>query len=65
LTIARNPVDAVEEYAPGSSGIQYNGDGYFQFNWKTDKAYATKCRALYVLFDSGAGSPAAFFEFKK
>jgi hypothetical protein len=24
--------DAIEEYAPGSSGLQNLGDGYYQFN---------------------------------
>jgi hypothetical protein len=60
-----DPADAVEEYASGSSGLQYNGDGYWQFNWKTDKNYANTCRAMYVEFDSGATSLAVKFQFKK
>jgi hypothetical protein len=59
-----NVTDSVEEYASGSSGLQYMGDGYWQFNWKTPKSYAGTCRAMYVLLDSGAGSPNAFFSFK-
>ncbi len=57
--------DAVEEYAAGSSGLQYNGDGYWQFNWKTPKSYANQCFAMYVLFDSGIASPVATFKFRK
>jgi len=57
-------LDSVEEYAPGSSGLQYNGDGYWQFNWKTPKTYVGTCRAMYVEFDSGATSPVVKFKFK-
>ena len=59
------PTDAVEEDAAGSSGLQYNGDGYWQFNWKTPKTYAATCRSMYVLFDSEQTSPAVKFLFKK
>lgn len=59
------PTDAVEEDAAGSSGLQYDGDGYWQFNWKTPKDYASTCRSMYVLFDSGQTSPAVKFQFKK
>ena len=61
---AGDQTDSIEEYAAGSSGLQYIGDGYWQFNWKTPKSYANSCRAIYVGFDSGGGSPAAFFQFK-
>lgn len=60
-----DPTDAIEEVSAGASGLQYNGDGYWQFNWKTPKNYANTCRAMYVEFDSGATSPAAKFKFKK
>jgi hypothetical protein len=60
-----DPVDSVEEVAAGMSGLQYNGDGYWQFNWKTLKSYADTCRAMYVEFDSGAISPVVKFRFKK
>jgi hypothetical protein len=62
--LVREGIDEVEEYT-GSSGLQYIGDGYWQFNWKTPKTYADSCRAMYVEFNSGAGSPAALFQFKK
>jgi hypothetical protein len=57
--------DSVEEYAAGNSGLQYNGDGYWQFNWKTPKTYAGQCRAMYVEFNSGALSPVVAFKFNK
>jgi hypothetical protein len=59
------PTDSVAEDAAGDSGLQYNGDGYWQFNWKTEKAYANTCRAMYVEFNSGATSPIVKFQFKK
>jgi hypothetical protein len=62
--LAREGTDEVEEYA-GSSGLQYIGDGYWQFNWKTPKTYADSCRAMYVQFNSGGESPAALFQFKR
>lgn len=34
--------DVVETFA-GSSGLQYMGDGNWQFNWATKKSYAGKC----------------------
>jgi hypothetical protein len=37
--------DLIEEYV-GMSGLQYLGDGYWQFNWKTPKSYASQCRTL-------------------
>jgi hypothetical protein len=58
------PVDAVEEFASGDSGLQYLGDGYWQFNWKTPKTYAGTCRTAYVKFDSGTTSNIVSFQFK-
>jgi hypothetical protein len=43
-----DPTDAIEEAASGSSGLQYNGDGYWQFNWKTLKNNANTCRTMYI-----------------
>jgi hypothetical protein len=39
--------DGVETYAD-SSGLQYLGDGYWQYNWKTPKSYAGQCRVLHL-----------------
>lgn len=64
-TLAGEPVDAVEEYATGDSGLQYLDDGNWQINWQTPKSYATTCRGAYVEYGSGEVSPPAFFSFKK
>jgi hypothetical protein len=45
-TLAGDPAYDIDEYAAGSSGLQYLGDGYWQFNWKTPKAYAGSCRIM-------------------
>jgi hypothetical protein len=55
---------AIEEYAPGASGLIYDGDGRFHFNWKTPTTYKNKCRAMYVSFSDGSVSPIAIFKFK-
>ncbi len=51
--------DTVEEYA-GSSGLQYLGDGYWQFNWKTPKSYAGQCRTMRLTLGDGTSHTAAF-----
>jgi hypothetical protein len=58
------PTDAIEQYAAGASGLQYMGDGYWQFNWKTPKGYAGKCIDMYIQFEDGTTSPIANFKFK-
>ena len=45
--------DAVPEIAAGSSGLQYLGDGNWQFNWKTPKDYANQCRIARVALKDG------------
>ena len=56
--------DAIEEYAPGASGLTYDGNGNFHFNWKTPAAYKNKCRAMYVSYSDGSTSKLASFKFK-
>jgi hypothetical protein len=48
-------VDAVESYV-ASSGLQYLGDGFWQFNWKTPASYAGQCRGA-TLNLKHAGTP--------
>lgn len=57
---------ALDEEAPGSSGLQYLGDGYWQFNWKVPKAYAgpSSCRVVFVEF-KGSATLGAKFRFPK
>ena len=59
-----DPIDSIEEYASGSSGLQYKGNGYWQFNWKTPKTYVGQCRQVYIKFAGGMTSPIAQFKFK-
>lgn len=55
--------DELEEYATGSSGLQYQGDGHYQFNWKTNPDYANSCKRLHL--DLGEGiTHTADFQFK-
>ncbi len=56
--------DAIEEYSSGTSGLQYNGNGQFQFNWKTPIQYKNACRVMYVSFRDGSVSKLASFKFK-
>jgi len=51
---------AIEEYAAGSSGLQYSGDGYWQFNWKTPKTYAGQCRIMVLTLGDGSIHKADF-----
>ncbi len=37
--------DTFEAYT-GTSGLQYLGDGYWQYNWKTPRDYAGQCRTM-------------------
>jgi len=55
--------DAIETYA-GSSGLQYLGDGYWQFNWKTPKSYAGQCRTMSLNLSDGVLTRTANFMFK-
>jgi len=54
--------DPVETYA-GSSGLQYLGDGYWQFNWKTPKGYFGQCRTMTLTLSDGTTLD-AYFKFK-
>jgi hypothetical protein len=59
-----NP-DPIEEYAQGTSGLQNLGDGYYQWNWKTPKAYAGLCKTLKLDLGEGAGyEHLALFQFR-
>jgi hypothetical protein len=66
-TCAGVPIDAIEDYA-GSSGLQYLGDGYWQYNWKTPKNYAGQCRTMRLHLNDGTANgyvaKTASFQFK-
>jgi hypothetical protein len=58
-----NIEEAVVELAAGSSGLQNLGNGYWQINWKTPKAYLGQCRSM-VLALSDKQTYTAIFSFK-
>lgn len=53
------PEEAIEEFA-GESGLQYLGDGDWQFNWKTPKSYAGQCRTMTLTLSDGSTHTASF-----
>jgi hypothetical protein len=58
-------LDQIEEYA-GNSGLQNQGDGYYQLNWKTPVGYANTCKSIGLNLGEGAPrGPLAYFHFKK
>jgi hypothetical protein len=58
--------DQVEEYAPGASGLKNQGNGNYQFNWKTPKSYASSCKMLKLDLGEGPGMErTADFEFAR
>jgi len=59
-----DPEATIDEYAAGNSGLQYNGEGNWQYNWKTSKAYSRTCRNMYVVFINDQQSDIAKFKFK-
>jgi len=56
--------DAIEQTASVGSGLQYNADGNWQYNWKTPPSYKNSCRAVVVRLSDGQTSPPAMFSFK-
>ena len=57
--------DTLEEYAAGQSGLQNLGGGYYQYNWKTAKTYASSCRTMRMSLGEGSVVHTAEFEFRK
>jgi hypothetical protein len=60
---ASDPIDDVETYA-GASGLQYLGDGWWQFNWATPSSYAGQCRVMRLNLAGPGIGPTALFEFR-
>jgi hypothetical protein len=59
-SLSGDATSTVEEYSAGSSGLQYLGDGYWQFNWKTPKTYAGQCRKMVLTLGDGSTHEANF-----
>ena len=55
-----DPTNTVYEPAAGSSGLQYLGDGRWQFNWKTSKSYKGQCRTMKLTLDDHEEYTASF-----
>ncbi len=53
-TFSGDPGDELEGYSPGESGLQYMGDGHWQFNWKTSKGFAGTCRIMVLRLADGS-----------
>jgi len=61
------PMDEIEEYVPiSNSGLQYQGNGDWHYNWVTSKAFTQNggCRNMYIEFENGDISTIAYFKFK-
>jgi len=60
--------DDIETYS-GASGLQYLGDGNYQFNWKTPTSYANQTRNVRLTINDPdflvAVNPTALFNFRK
>jgi hypothetical protein len=52
--------DPIPEDASGASGLQYLGNGNWQFNWKTPKTYAGTCRIMILNLKDGTQHKAEF-----
>jgi cysteine-rich repeat protein len=62
-----DPGDVIEEYSIGNSGLQYLGNGNWQFNWNTSKNYAIsgqQCRVMMLNLKDGS-KHSADFKFSK
>jgi hypothetical protein len=58
--------DQIEEYTTGSSGLLNQGNGYYQFNWKTPKTYANSCKTMMLDLGEGPGMErTALFQFTR
>jgi hypothetical protein len=59
-------VDEIETYATGTTALQNLGNGYYQLNWKTDKAWVNTCKRLTLKIGGWTGDGfAVLFQFKK
>jgi Tol biopolymer transport system component len=63
VTLGGDASAEADESCSGSSGLQYLGEGNWQFNWKTPKSYAGQCRKLVLKLADGT-SHLANFSFK-
>jgi len=57
--LSGSPEDTIEQYT-SASGLQYLGDGYWQYNWKTPKTYKNTCRKMILNLKDGTQHDADF-----
>jgi len=58
--------DQLAEYASGASGLLNQGNGNYQFDWKTPKTYARSCKTMKLDLGEGPGMErTAQFQFTK
>jgi probable HAF family extracellular repeat protein len=54
----------LDQVSAGASGLQYLGNGTWQFNWKTDKNWANTCRTAVLTLNDGS-TYSAWWQFTK
>jgi Tol biopolymer transport system component len=54
------PTDTIEQVAAAGSGLTNLGDGYYQLNWKTNKAFAGTCKRMKLDLGEGITRDALF-----
>jgi hypothetical protein len=54
------PQDAVEETTTSQSGLRYDGDGEWHYNWATSKSWKGTCRSLVLTLADGSSRSAQF-----
>jgi hypothetical protein len=54
-------LDPIETYTSNTGGLMYHGNGVWQYNWQTPKAYAGKCVELTL----NLGDYTTLFQFTK
>jgi hypothetical protein len=59
-TWSGDAASAVAELAPGTSGLQYLGNGNWQWNWQTLKGWSKTCRVSVLKLKDGTEHTAKF-----
>jgi len=62
-TFNGKPKDSIEFYSP-VSGLQYLGNGHWQFNWQIPNGYLNTCKTMYINLNDGTMTPVVKFQFK-
>jgi streptogramin lyase len=56
------PGEGIEATSPGNTGLQYLGNGYWRFNWKTMRSYAGGSQVMVLTLEDGT-TRSAYFKF--